>query len=256
MFSYHGHQLPVFFVEGYIKAFVQATGNPNADAFYRAAARRTFTSGEERYQILSSLETYFERPIFSYHLSERRPLDYALLALLFEGMVEANERHPKRDELVRRLSWHTGLLWWLGRAPVSTHLDEGRSLWKLTTSHVESYLDIWKYGSPGITVTTVKSSQELAKMGIIAFFETLQQQADIYCDIHQAEPELVVHFPECPFCLNRSPDCRVFWGITMGLIEWLHGTHHFNAVPTTLQMNEANSTSHTLVLEPLNILSR
>lgn len=252
MVSYHGRQLPILFAQGYITAFVIAVGNSNTDAFYRFAVRHIpANNDQDDYQWLAPLEAYLARPIFSQPLDERQPLDYALIALFFRGMAGASDRHPQREKLIQRLSWNTGMFWWFERAPISKYLDNGTSLRILLTPSIEARLNPWKFGAPGITTTNVKSYQELAQIGVTAFIEEFQRQSGIPCTIQQRDTHITIEIETCPFCLRHSPDCRVFWGITLGLLQWLHGTHRPNPIPTTLQINETISTSHTIVLDVL-----
>lgn len=233
----HGKTLPVLYTYGYIQAVENYYSPGQIRASFQHAASTLLTNQpiRERDQLLNPIYAYF-------HLggNEPQPLDYIFVSLFLYGFTLWDENRIKTlPHITRKI----GRAWWYGRAPIMNYPDDG-SLEKRFSKTILYWLDRWKWGSKGITFGTVKSSEELGKLGIQLFAALLQKDSHIPCVAldHKDNIEFIVH--ECPFCLHSPNTCQVFLGVIDGLIQWLHG----NEESKVLSVNEEKSQSHNIII--------
>lgn len=237
MADYYGKVLPGVFADGYIHSFHATLGYPTTQALQQHAAQVQVAEPAERLQWLAPLH---------HHLTEgtikQQPLDYALLSLFHAGLM-----HGFPLKTVLRLSERIGMHWWLGDPPVSTHRNIN-SLSNLFALSIGEILDAQKRGGASFHQPSLNIPGGLAQQGILAFVDSIQQKSSLIWRIKDEPVQIILSLEECPFCIGYTETCHVWWGVFQSLVDWLHGTHHDNAVRNLLVINREQSTSHQLVL--------
>jgi len=241
---YYGESLPIIFAQGYLYAFEGEVGRPTATACWQVVTHERIPNHLERTAWLVPLMPYWEG-----RLAEREPLDFMLVSLFQMGLNRMHMDTPYHEAIVKRYIRNIGISWWRGCAPVCVCALDRISLRVLFTPSLWHTLDVWKWGGPRGASPAAKSRQELAILGLQTFIETFHQQTGIAGHFIQRQTELEWTISKCPFCLHQSLYCQIFWGIIEGVIEWLHSTDQFTALPTTLQINERQSTSHNIRID-------
>jgi len=240
----YGRTLPVYFAMGYINAFMVAMGKSNVMSYYQAISHE-IDPGKS----LAGAKPWLD-PLYCYFgmgSGKPQPLDYFFLTFLQAGL---SKNTPPKERVVPGVTKRVGKIWWFGDAPISTYQDR-QSLQYVFVPNIKVKLDIYKFGAPDIDHLSVKSSAELAHMGVQTFAEELSKLSGIECQvqIRNSNFQLEVVINECPFCLNKSTLCHVFVGVIEGLLEWMHGTHQPNAISTRMMINEQITTSHSIILD-------
>jgi hypothetical protein len=233
----YGKSLPVPFAYGYLCAFQAVVGTASVISSYRSAALDSEPGDfSERKAWLDPIDRYL---VFG--SGKPQPLDYFFLSLIQQGLAI---NFPSRERRIA-ITQEVGRTWWFGDAPISTYQDR-ESLHKRFAPSLWKNLDTWKFGAPGIDIHSVKSSEQLAQLGVQTFASELMQQSGIACQVHQLDKQMKVVIAECPFCLHQSPLCHVFLGVIDGLVAWLQG---MNEHPQAMKVNETVSTGHSITLD-------
>lgn len=232
-----GRVLPVEFTSGYLARFRVVVGTSNVVSYYRSAALEIEPGNlDERKPWLEPLDKYL-----IYGSSKPQPLDYYLLSLVQEGLAINS---PPREKNVPTVTQMVGRAWWFEAAPISTYRDKW-SLQRALSPTIQKRMDQWKLGSPGIDSRSMKSSEQLALLGVEQFTKELKRQSGIACRVQQQERQAQIVFDDCPFCVNQSPLCYVFLGVFEGLLIWLHG---WGAESQVLVVDKVLSTGHSIVV--------
>jgi hypothetical protein len=238
-----GKVLPFIFTRGYLYSFEGLVGRPNFISYFEASAQVLVPDKDIREKWLRPLRDYLV-----YEMTDYEPLDYIYLALFQEGLKLAYANEPYRDAFVANRTSDIGQQWWFGVPPVFS-AQERTSLHYLLAPYVLQRLDMFKLGHEGVGSDSLKTFEELARLGIQIFVDELHNQSNITCSVQRFNNDSTVIIEDCPFCFEQSSLCRVFYGVIEGLLIWLYGKNQPNEIVPKIQINESKSSGHYIVID-------
>lgn len=241
----YGKEAPVWFLEGYACAMMEAVGFGITQAIFTQAGNSWISDHKVRYQQTQILLDYLNPKV------PHDPLDYQMVALLHEGLhyVFPTSDTSATLDMVTHTMHTTGLIWWLGEAPA----DIGKP-WTSLLSNVgpltRARLNAWRC-KPFDAKDILDLLQRTSCLGVQFAIEEIAQCSGVDCYCIEQGDELHVIIPTYPLCLHATPPCEVFMGVVEGIITWLHSTHLRTAIRPRLQIDSERSTGHHIILAPM-----
>jgi hypothetical protein len=233
-----GKFLPVLFARGYINALWLPSRTEVWRDYYRSAVGR-FVPAAKRDHWLHLLDPYLTEA------EEASPLDYTVLRILHANMLDdgVTERHR-----MQQIAWirtaPTGEAWWVGCTPLDKHQDYG--LQRLLASHIQARIDQESDGK----LYRQQAGTASAILAMQSFIESFASEGGIAITAEVESQQIMVIINDCPFCVQH-PNCRVFWGVVVGFLDWLHKAKTVSETRRRLQLNKAASTAHRVVVDLL-----
>jgi hypothetical protein len=235
----HEKTLPAPFITGYLWTFQELLGVSQLKAYYSWIAKEFFSDDPAlKSTWIATMYQYFDAKI-------AQPLNYTFVSFI-QYMIQ--KEFTGRDKGVIALTKKIGTTWWWSEPPISNY-DDHTSLSVLLAPAILDQLHTEKRGFPHAPKSEAKSVRELASLGIETFVTQLHQQSGIDLSMQQNSTHIVVAMDVCPFCLNQSHLCYVFWGIVEGFLQWLHGYQQPNAIRPVYQIDQEASTGHSIALK-------
>lgn len=230
--------LPVPFSLGYINALWLTLPSTWAN-YYRSAVWR-FVPAVERDYWLHLLDPY----LFD-DAQKVLSLDYKALRLIHANMLHDESTEPqKMQKLAFSLTVPAGRAWWVGGAPLYRQCDYG--LEKLLAPHIVARID-QEADNRLYRKQWGVASAILATQSFVASFA---HESGIAITAEVERQQITIIIDDCPFCIQH-PNCRVFWGVVLGFLDWLHKDRTVSEIHPCLQVNKAASTAHRVVLDLL-----
>ncbi len=73
-----------------------------------------------------------------------------------------------------------------------------------------------------IDISTIASPEHLHTVCIRLFADQMTERIGIRCCIDAQNTATTLIFPDCPFCSDQLPGCRVLFGVVKSFISWLY----------------------------------
>lgn len=231
-----GKLLPVPFAYGYVHALILASRSHIWKDYYRAAVGR-FVPPAEHEHWLQLFERYLSRG------EALPPLDYTTLRLVHALMLEDDDiEQQKMQQIAWMRTAPVGEAWWTGSTPLDRFRDYG--LQRLLAPHILNQI----HHNPDDTLFRKQSGLPVAIRATQKFVMIFAGGSKIAITTQTEKQQITVVITECPFC-DQHPNCRVFWGVVIGFLDWLHGERTISKIRQHLRLNRHESTAHNIVLD-------
>lgn len=229
--------LPVPIALGYINALDIATPY-TWENYFRSAVWRFVPTAEREYWLSLFNRSVPDKEVWS-------PLNYTALRLIHANMLDDEDTEPGRmAQIAFDLTVSVGQAWWTGNAPVDIRRDYG--LQRLLSPSILAAID---QGSKGQFYRT-QSGIANARVALDVCVTNFARESGIAIRTVMETQRMHVIIDECPFCVLH-PNCRVFWGMVIGFLHWLHRVKTISEIPRLMQVNKEESTAHHIVLDVL-----
>lgn len=184
-------------VKGYINAVSQILSSGQLSEVLRISAELTTPPSTDLYKLL-------QKPI---------ALDYAFTALIFEGIKVgfSPQGGPKLTKFMKRV----GREWWFPAPPLYPSFWRNTNLLEFITPLLREKVFL---------KSDILTFNEYFFFIVSVFLEEFEKATHIKGNITKiSDQKFKIDFLICPFCLNRSDECYVLFGIVEGFIDWLRG---------------------------------